>query len=320
MELKMLTRISEIISEGRKFLITSHVRPDGDAIGSELALYLALKNLGKKVSVYNRDGVPEIYQFLPGAGEVSRDFGPTESYDALFVLDCSDVDRVGKESKKLTAIKYVISIDHHVSDGDFSDIGILDPGASSTGELVYKLIREIKVDITPEIATNLYAAILTDTGSFHYSNTGADALKIASELVKGGANPSHIAGQIFESNPPAKIRLFAKAVQTLTMEWEGKIGSIFVFRDMLREADANWEHTENFVDFVRAIKGVDVALFFAEIEDNSYKISMRSKGNINVERIASRYGGGGHVNAAACKLAGDLESVRSRIMKDIIEG
>jgi len=316
----MLTRIIDIIAECRNFLITSHVRPDGDAIGSELALYFALRNLGKDASVYNQDGVPETYQFLPGAGAVSRDFAPTESYDALFVLDCSDVNRIGKESEKLTAIKYVISIDHHVTDGDFSDICLLDPGASSTGELVYKLIREINADITPEIATNLYTAILTDTGSFHYSNNGADTLTIASELVRAGAKPSHIAEQIFESNPPAKIRLFTKAVQTLKLEWEGRIGSIFVFRDMLREADASLEHTENFVDFVRAIKGVEVALFYTEMEDFSYKVSMRSKGNINVEKIAGRYGGGGHVNAAACRIAGNLDDVRSRIMQDIVEG
>lgn len=316
----MLTRISDIIAQCRDFLITSHIRPDGDAIGSELALYLALQGLGKNVSIYNRDGVPETYRFLPGAGAVSREFGPIENYDALFVLDCSDVDRIGAEFEKLTAIKYVISIDHHATDGEISDICILDPGASSTGELVYRLLREIKVDITPEIAANLYAAILTDTGSFHYSNTGADALKIAGELVTAGADPSHIAGQIFESNPPAKIRLFTKAVQTLKLEHEGRIGSIFVFRDMLREAGADLEHTENFVDFVRAIKGVEVALFYTEIEDRSYKVSMRSKGGINVERVARRYGGGGHVNAAACRIAGDLEYVRNRIMQDIVEG
>lgn len=316
----MLTRITEIVSECRNFLITSHVRPDGDAIGSELALYLALRSLGKKASVYNQDGVPETYKFLPGSAAVSGDFGRPESYDALFVLDCSDLDRVGKASDRLMAIKYVISIDHHVSNGKFSDFCILDPGASSTGELVFKLIREMRVDISPDIATNLYTAILTDTGSFHYSNTGADSLKIASELVRCGASPSLIAEQIFESNPPAKIRLFTKAVQTLKLECDGKIGSIFVFRDMLREASANLEHTESFVDFVRAIKGVEVALFYTEMDDLTYKISMRSKGKINVEKIASRYGGGGHVNAAACRIAGNLDYVRSLITKGIIEG
>ncbi len=316
----MLTRISEIIADCRNFLITSHVRPDGDAIGSELALYLALRGLGKKVSVYNQDGVPETYRFLPGAGAVSRDFGRTDDYDALFVLDCSDLDRIGKSSEKLTAIKYVISIDHHITNGDFSDICILDPRASSTGELVYKLIRELRADVTPEIATNLYTAILTDTGSFHYSNTGSESLTIAGELVGAGADPSHIAEQIFESNPPAKIRLFTRAVQTLELQWDGRIGSIFVSREMLGGANATLEHTENFVDFVRAIKGVEVALFFTEMEENKYKISMRSKGRINVEKIAVKYGGGGHVNAAACRISGDLEYVRKLIIQDIIEG
>ncbi len=316
----MLTRISEIIAGCRNFLIASHVRPDGDAIGSELALYLALKGLGKNVSVYNQDGVPEIYRFLPAAAVVSRDFGKTEDYDALFVLDCSDFDRIGKNSERLTAIQYVISIDHHVTNGNFSDICILDPRASSTGELVYKLIKEIKADITPEIAANLYTAILTDTGSFHFSNTGADSLTIAGELVKAGADPAHIAEQVFESNPPAKVRLFTTAVQTLELEGGGRIGSIVVFREMLRKSGAKQEHTENFVDFVRAIKGVEVALLFTEIDDNTFKVSMRSKGKKDVERIAVKYGGGGHVNAAACRIAGELEHVRSLIVRDIKEG
>lgn len=316
----MLSRISDIVAQCRNFLITSHVKPDGDAIGSELALYFALRGLGKNVSIYNQDGVPDTYLFLPGAETVSREFGPIESYDALFVLDCSDVDRIGQESKKLTAIKYVISIDHHATNGNISDICILDPDASSTGELIYRLLRQIKVKITPEIAANLYTAILTDTGSFHYSNTGADALKIAGELVAAGANPSHIAGLIYESNPPAKIRLFTKVVQTLKLESEGRVASIFVFRDMLREAGASLEHTENFVDFVRSIKGVEVALFFTEMDDRSFRVSMRSKGRINVEKIASRYGGGGHVNAAACRIPGDLDHVRDLIMRDIVEG
>lgn len=316
----MLTRISEIIAQCRNFLITSHVKPDGDAIGSEVALYLALQGLGKNVSIYNQDGVPETYRFLPGASAVSRDFGPIEGYDALFVLDCSDVDRIGTQSEKLTAMKCVINIDHHVTDGNISDIRILDPGASSTGELVYKLLREIRIDITPDIATNLYTAILTDTGSFHYSNTGAEALRIAGELVAAGADPSYVAGQIYESNPPAKVRLFTKAAQTLRLECGGRIGSMLVSRDMLREAGADMEHTENFVDFVRAIKGVEVALFYTEMEDRSFRVSMRSKGRIDVERIANRYGGGGHVNAAACRISGDLEYVRNQVMQDIAEG
>lgn len=316
----MLSRISEIIADCRSFLITSHVRPDGDAIGSELALYLALKGLGKEASIYNQDDVPEIYRFLPGAGAVSREFGPVDSYDTLFVLDCSELDRIGENAERLSAINYVVSIDHHVTNGNFSDACILDPGASSTGELVFRLIREIGAPLTPEIATNLYAAILTDTGSFHYSNTGADSLEIAGELVRAGADPTQIAEQIFESNPPAKVRLFTKAVQTLRLEWDGRIGTIFVFREMLSEADATLEHTDNFVDFVRAIKGVEVALFFSEMEDNFYKVSMRSKGRINVERIAVKYGGGGHVNAAACRIAGDAQHVRDLVMRDIIEG
>lgn len=313
-------RIVAIIKNGRKFLITSHERPDGDAVGSELALYHILLGLGKEAHIYNQDSVPEIFRFLPGADKVSPDAGDVGGYDCVFVLDCSELDRIGRNADVLKPVKDVISIDHHVSNGHFSQLAILDPAASSTGELVYKLMRELKAELTAEIAINLYAAILTDTGSFHYANTGAESLSIAGELVRAGADPAAIARKIYESNPPAKVRLFKEAVQTLTFEWDGRVGSILVTQEMFRKAGASIEHTEGFVEYVRAIKGVEVAVFYMEMDAASFKVSMRSKGNINVDRIAGLFGGGGHANAAACMVSGDMETVRSRVMQAIRGG
>ena len=314
---EMLTRISRIVAECQRFLITSHVRPDGDALGSEIALYLALRSMGKEVFIYNQDSVPETYGFLPGSEAVSGQLGDVNGYDAIFVLDCSELDRVGRLAEAIKKARYVINIDHHVTRGGFADICLVDPDASSTGELVYRLLKEIKAEVTPDIAVNLYTAILTDTGSFHYSNTGVESFRIAAELVAAGADPSVIAQNIYESNPLAKVRLFKKAIQTLELEWDGKIGSMSVFQQMLREAEAKTEHTENFVDFVRAIKGVEVAVFYTEMEDSFFKVSLRSKGLINVEIIAGHFGGGGHPNAAACRIYGDLEYVRSHVMRAI---
>lgn len=307
-------KIKEIITRCRRFLITSHVRPDGDALGSELALYLILKGLGKEVSIYNQDGVPDVYRFLPGADVVAAEPGDLSGYDALFVLDCSELDRVGRNANRLKQISYVINIDHHVSNGQFAELSILDAQASSTGELIYRLMIELNAPLTEEIAVNLYTAILTDTGSFHYSNTRSESLRIAGDLVSAGVDPAAVAEKIYESNDLAKVRLFKKAIQTLRLEWDGRIGSISVFRDMLREAGAQNEHTEGFVDYVRAIKGVEVAVFYTEMDEDLFKVSLRSKGRINVERVAGLFGGGGHLNAAACMVSGDLESVRSQII------
>ncbi len=285
----MLNRISKIVSECDNFLITSHIKPDGDGIGSVLALYHALRGLGKKAIVYNQDPVPEVYGFLPGSSLIRSELGAVEDFGALFILDCSDPDRIGVESERFKSIKYAINIDHHLTNGGFTDFSLLDPGASSTGELVFKLLKQLNVVMTPDIAINLYTAIITDTGSFRYSNTGSEALRIAGELVKAGVEPQYVAEKIYESTPLSKARLFAKALRTLKIACEGRIASITVLREIMEEAGAKSEHTENFVDYARSIEGIEVGILYTEIDDNYFKVSLRSKGRINVEVIARRF-------------------------------
>lgn len=314
----MLSEIADIIKSGRTFLVTSHIRLDGDAVGSELALYESLRQMGKEVIVYNRDGTPELYRFLPDAGVIVNVLESVRGFDAVFVLDCSEIDRVGEEAGRIASIRRIINIDHHVSNDRYGHLTLTDPDASSTGEMIYRLLEGMKVEMTKDIATNLYTAILTDTGAFRYSNTSKETFLISSLLVGKGADPSRIAQQVYETNPATKIRLLAKALGTLEFYGNGAIGIVHVSQKMLSEADALWEYTEGFVEFPRSVEGVEVAVLFSEIGEKIYKASLRSKGRINVEQIARAFGGGGHHNAAACRMQGDFEKVRDVLVDAIL--
>lgn len=317
---RIIKKIAEVIRASRRFLITSHVRLDGDAIGSELALYLVLRDMGKEAAVYNRDATPQMYRFLPAADSIVNSLDAGKEYDAVLILDCSEIDRVGEEAPRVGSIRNIINVDHHISNGSFGDLSLLDPAASSTGEIVYRLIRELGVNITKDVAINLYTAILTDTGAFRYSNTGRKTFRIAGDLVAKGADPWWISQSIYENNPAQKMNLLAKALDTMAFFWDRKMAVIHVTRKMLEEAEALWEYTEGFVEFPRSIEGVEVAAFISEIGDRFFKVSLRSRGSVDVERIAAAFGGGGHHSAAACRIAGDLESVKAKLVEAVVSG
>ncbi|MDA8124184.1 MAG: bifunctional oligoribonuclease/PAP phosphatase NrnA [Deltaproteobacteria bacterium] len=312
----MLEKISEAIEACRTFLIVSHERPDGDALGSELAIYHLLKALGKEAVVYSQDVTPDHYRFLPGSDRIVSEW-PAVAFDAAIVVDCSELDRVGQEAKRIGAIPTLINIDHHVSNGGFCEAALIDPSASSTGELVCRLIAHERWPIGPETATCLYTAILTDTGGFRYGSTSAATLRAAADLVAHGASPQFISEHVYESHAPAKIRLMAAVLPTLTLEEGGRVGSLTVTLQAIAEAGALSEHTEGFVDLPRTIRGVEISILFVELAAGRFKLSFRSKGNVNVERVARALGGGGHVNAAACRMEGALADVRRRVLEQI---
>lgn len=315
----MVKEILAAISQGKRFLITAHVRLDGDALGSELALYLMLKDLGKEAVICNQDATPEHYRFLPAAEHIVHDLEHIEKYDIAFILDCSELDRIGKMAADVVKIKTLINIDHHVSNGRFSKLTLLDPQASSTGELLYRLMRKMHVKMTKDICTNLYAAILTDTGGFRYSSTHQETLRAAGDLVEGGANPQWISENIYESDPPAKLQLLSKVLETLTLDMENRVASMVVTQKHLQDTGATMEHTDGFIDIPRTVKGIDIAMLYTQMGENQYKLSLRSKGKVNVEKIARQFGGGGHVNAAACRIDGDIEAIKSRVLKTVRE-
>ncbi|TFG91776.1 MAG: bifunctional oligoribonuclease/PAP phosphatase NrnA, partial [Syntrophobacterales bacterium] len=306
----MIDEIAEVIQSGTTFLITSHVRPDGDALGSELALYHVLRGMGKDPVVYNQDTTPAVYEFLPGAKAIVHSLDSVGGFDAAFVLDCSDISRVGDEQDIIGSIKKIVNIDHHVSVGTFSKILLTDSQASSTGEMIYRLLKNMGIAITEDIATNIYTAILTDTGSFRYSNTGSATFRVAGDLVEMGADCRGIAQNIYETKPAVQIRLMGKVLDTLEFYEGGRVGIVSVTQEMLRKEGALPEHTEGFVDMVRSIEGVEIAVCCYEVFEGRFKISLRSKGDVDVEKIAGTLGGGGHKKASACRVEGNFETVR----------
>jgi phosphoesterase RecJ-like protein len=310
----MLNRIIELIEQYRTFLITSHIRPDGDALGSELALYAVLKGMGKEVGIYNRDETPDNYKFLPGSEVISQDLGDPGLYDVVFVLDCSDLERLGDQGAVLASLPRIINIDHHVSNQVFCEVTYIDREASSTGELLYRLFRKMGAPITPAVANNLYAALMTDTGGFRYRNTKRETLYAAGYLVEKGADPQWLAENIYENTPPAKVRLLSKVLETLNFSLEGRVADIHISLASLAETGARSEHAEGLVDIPRTIRGVVVSILYLELEPNYYKLSLRSQGTTNVEQVARHFGGGGHINAAACKIRGNLEVIRQQVV------
>jgi bifunctional oligoribonuclease and PAP phosphatase NrnA len=313
----MIQKIIDIINRHQKFLITAHVKLDGDALGSELAVYLLLKGLGKDAAIYNQDKTPDNYRFLPGADIILDTLPPPDSFEVAFILDCSELERVGDEALRIGAVKTLVNIDHHVSNGGFCEVRLIDPAASSTGEIVFRLLTAMKTNITAEMATNLYTAIITDTGDFHYGNTGKDTFIAAGHLVASGADPQWISEHIYESFPMAKIRLLARAMNTLSFDCQDRVGSLVIFLKDFEETGALWEHSEGLVNLPRSIEGVEISILYTELPDGNFKISLRSKGTTNVERVARAFGGGGHVNASGCRIEGDIDTVKKRLLEVI---
>jgi phosphoesterase RecJ-like protein len=308
----MLSEVVELVDKKSKFMITSHVRPDGDGLGSGLALYWMLRSLGKDVTVLLRDRVPPCYMVLPGSDLVLVSPDVTERYDAAFVMECSDMDRPGLPSLK---DEFVVNIDHHSTTRAFGSINWIDSTAAAVGEMIYNLCKALGVDVTKEIAECIYTALLTDTGSFHFSNTTERTLKIASELVRRGVEPARISQAIFYSYPFSKVRLLGLALNTLERDESGHIAWMTMTQEMVYEAGASEEDAEGIVNHALSVAEVDAVAFFKELSPRVYRISLRSKGRGNVARVAELFGGGGHRNAAGCRIEGDLPVIRRRVIE-----
>ena len=313
----MIPKIIEQIKACQRFLITAHVRLDGDALGSELALRDILSRMGKTAVVYNQDPTPGNYLFLPGTADIIRTLPDLDTFDVMFVLDCSELERVGDEASRIGSMKRIINIDHHISNDGFCDIRLIDPHASSTGELIFRLAQALGEELSKKAATNLYTAILTDTGGFRYGNTTKEALIAAGHLVAAGADPQWISQNVYETNPVAKIKLLSRVLQTLAFDLDGFVGSLVVYQRDFAETGALPEHTDGFVDLPRSTEGTMISILYSEISDGRFKISLRSKDDVNIERVARAFGGGGHINAAACRIEGTIETVKKRLLDEI---
>jgi phosphoesterase RecJ-like protein len=317
--MKISSNLLNLIKQNKSFLIAGHINPEGDSIGSCLALALGIKKMGNKtVSVLSRDGVPENLKFLPSAKTV-RQTPPRRKFDVVFLVDCNTPARTGFEN--FNANKTVV-IDHHVLSADekhwFSkevSASLVDPKAAAAGLLVYNVLNALKVPINKQIATNLYTAILVDTGGFRYSNASPDSLKTAGLLVEAGASPWNISKELYENVPFRSLKLLGTSLSTL--ERKNGVAWITTTDEMFHDTGTTPEDCEDFVNFPRKIRGVEVAVFIRQVENNSYKLSLRSKGKVDVQKIAKSFGGGGHVAAAGCKVEGTLKDVQGKVLRAV---
>jgi len=319
-----LDKTLNLIKESNRVLITSHQNPDGDALGSMLALGLGLEKIGKDVVFYSKDGVPEILEFLPHTDKIVNSINEIKApFDIAFAVDCTATYRAGKEFEryaKTQNCKNVVIVDHHETTSSDADLHILDVNASSTGMIIYRILKSLSVEIDESISQNIYTTIITDTGSFNYSNTSSDTFRVAAELVDSGADPSQISQAIYENEPLRKLELLKLVIPTLDLTENKNIASVFVDKNMFQETGTTREDTEGMVNIPRSIKGVEVAILFRQEGELDWKISLRSKGSVNVAKIAEGFGGGGHARAAGCSLEGDIINVKTKIISTIKEG
>ena len=307
----MLSQVVELIESKKTFAITSHFRPDGDSLGSSLGLCWLLRALDKEVEVIMRDPVPHAYQQLPGAREVRVTPVVDNSYDAVFVIECSDITRPGLRDLEK---QLVVNIDHHSTTALFGKINWIDSTASAVGEMIYNLCKATGVRVTKEIAECVYTALITDTGSFHFSNTTERTFKVASELLRTGVKPAKTAEAVFASYPWSRIQLMGAVLSTARRDPTGRIAFLRHSLEMQHLANASDEDADGFVNYPLTVEEVEAVAMLKESEPGVYRTSLRSKGEVNVARVAEIFGGGGHRNAAGCTLRGTWEEAEEKII------
>lgn len=316
---KVIGKIVNIIKENHKFLITAHDNLDGDSLGSELALALALKKLGKDVDILLEKSIPKQYRFLPGITKLTTTSCPKKP-DVLFILDTAGWGQLEKLKPECFNKQTVVNIDHHIDNKRFGDINWVDTKASAVGEQIYNLLKRLSVPLTADIAKCLYTAILTDTGSFQYSNTTAATHRIISQLLTRGVCPPLISGHIYGNIPLSKLKLLQLALKTLkSLGPCNQIIWIWITRKMLKEANARIENTEGFIDYLKAVTGVKIAMVFKETTNpGKIRVTFRSKDpKISVNEIAHQFGGGGHKAAAGCTVWGSKKEVEKKVLKAV---
>lgn len=304
--------ILDAIHAADSILVSSHARPDGDAIGSMLACGMLLEQLGKHVKMVLSDGVPMLYRWLPCVEHIEHTDHVSGHYDLTILLECD-----GLERSRLGGLegRTIVNIDHHASGRPFAAMNWIDPQASAVAELVFDLAVAAGVGVTPDMATCLYTAVLTDTGSFCYEGTDAHTFKLATELVNLGARPSQISQEVYFSNPLSKMVLLGAALSTLHRE--GRIAWLWVTHEDMLRSEAAEEDCEGIVNYAIAIAGVEVAVLLRELPDHRVRLSMRSKGKVNVAQVAEGFGGGGHANASGCTLPGPLADATHSIVETL---
>jgi bifunctional oligoribonuclease and PAP phosphatase NrnA len=315
-----LAQIGSTLREHHRFAVLSHVRPDGDALGSQLALALSLQQLGKDVTVWNEDGLLEKYNFLPGGERLTRPPAEPQDFDVAIALDTATQNRLGTAGESIRHAKTWINIDHHPSNPGYGDLVYIDPTSPATGQILFELIQSEQLPMDSAIAENLFVAISTDTGSFQYPNTTARTFEIGADLVRGGVDVGRISQLLYENYPRRRTELLRELLGTMRFEANGKIASFSLSLKVAAELGVKPEDNEGLIDHLRAIHGVIVAVFFEELIAGKVRVSMRSKSDeVDVSAICQKFGGGGHKLAAGARVRGTLAEVEQKILKAICD-
>jgi phosphoesterase RecJ-like protein len=317
-----MDRIIQRIKAAKHILVASHSDPDGDAVGSLLALGLALSRIGKQTTMYNESVIPAVYRFLPGVDHIQRSLQPPDTYDVAVVLDCGDLSRTGDNWPTVDQVAVLINIDHHVSNTGFGSHQLVDVQACATAEIVHRLIKSLDILLDKDIATCIYTGILTDTGSFRFSNTNAAAFAISLEMTDLGVDPYEVAQRVFGSYSLGRIKLLNLALNSIEVSHNGKLSMMTITRRMLADTQTQQEDVDGLINYARRIEAVRVAALIQEQADDRaltdgcacFHVSLRSDGSVDVAAMAGTFGGGGHFSAAGFQIESTLVDIKSQLI------
>ncbi|HEV8345040.1 MAG TPA: bifunctional oligoribonuclease/PAP phosphatase NrnA [Vicinamibacterales bacterium] len=309
-----IAAIVDAIRSRQRFVLSSHSRPDGDSIGSQLAMAYALHALGKDAVAVNADPAPGPLMQFPGVPDIKIAPRVDGAFDAAIIMECGDLGRTGVEGLDRY---FVINIDHHPGNTGYGRINWFDASAAACGEMVFDLVRALGVPLTPEIATHVYLAILTDTGSFHYSSISPRTFDICRECVQAGVDPVLVARNVYDSNNMGRLKLFGAVLSAMQIDSTGRIAIVYVDHEMARAAGGTYEDTEGLINLPLTVKEIQAVVFFKQIEGDEYRVSMRSKGDIDIGAVAKEFGGGGHKNAAGCTVRGGIDALQKLFIEKI---
>jgi len=309
-----IQKIVDAVRTRQHFVLSSHSRPDGDSIGSQLAMAYTLRALGKNAVVVNADPAPPPLMAFPGVPEIVIAPAVEGKFDAAIIMECGDLARTG-----VTGLDrfFVVNIDHHPGNTGYGQINWFDAKAAACGEMVFDLVRALGVPLSLEIATHIYLAILTDTGSFHYSSISPRTFDICRETLEAGVDPVLVARNVYDSNNMGRLKLFGAVLSAMQIDQSGRIAIVYLDHEMARAAGGTYEDTEGLINLPLTVKEIQAVVFFKQDEGDQYRVSMRSKGPIDIGAVAKEFGGGGHKNAAGCTVTGPVDALQKQFVEKI---
>ncbi len=310
-----LDEVAVLLRKSRKAVVCGHTMPDGDSVGSVLAMSLLLSTIGLISHVATVDPIPAMYSFLPGVEKIQAFNSPVGEYDLAVILDCTDLNRLGGElGDYVSGIPNVVNIDHHISNQEFGSCNYVDAQAAATGEIVFELIRLMGVPLTQDMAVNLYTALAMDTGSFRFDNTTDRTHRITAELIQTGIDVARINRDLFEKKDLVQLKLLGYALTRLKTAADGRVAWVSLPLGVIQEIGAHDEHADGIINYPRMIDGVEVGLLFREISPGRFKVGFRSKKQVDVNKLAGVFGGGGHPRASGCTIEGNLGEVEKKVI------